>query len=120
MSTNTEEAPANSFIKTLAELRKGAVLNQLSETLAEVNRAVMEHRKGGEVIIKLKLTPSGEEMINVKASISTKLPVAESKDTAFFVDDDGNLSRNNPNQSEFNLKALESPTLNKEHKVKTA
>lgn len=84
------------FPVTLSSVRKGALVNELTEKLAEVVAAVMQFEKPGELVLKLKVKPENAEMVILSDEITTKTPEADRPPTWFFANDDGGLTRERP------------------------
>jgi hypothetical protein len=86
------------FSDVLRELDKGRVHTELSERLQEVIEAVMGVRKSGTVQLTLKVDAAkGDAMVEVVASVAAKKPRV-ARTSMFYVDDEHNLSRTNPDQ----------------------
>lgn len=85
---------------TIRSIDKGRAASELETALAEVAKAVMEFRLKGEISIKLTFKPSGDGM-ETTMKITPKAPKRELKPAIFFVDEEGKLSRDDPNQPEL-------------------
>lgn len=97
-----EDLPKNSFLRTLAELRKGGAVTDASNDLAAVVKAVRKTGRPGELTIKLKVRAHADgETITIEDSIAPKAPRKATKATSFFDGEDGVLSRENPDQPEM-------------------
>lgn len=101
--TTEELIVANSFCRTIGELRRGQTVTEASSDLAELVKKVQETGRPGELILKLKIRPSADgESVGIEDEVSTKMPRKAKKATTFYyADDDGSLSRENPNQREM-------------------
>lgn len=93
-------------LDVLAELRRGRCQADLSEALHEVLAACMATGKPGEVVLKLRINPQkvGDfetPRIDVTDQIGTKKPQKSVHPSTFFLTDDGNPVRRDPNQDEF-------------------
>jgi hypothetical protein len=99
-----ETAPVNTFATTLAQLGKGASLAELSAELTKVVTAVRTTHKAAELKYKIKIVPvkgtDGTQVI-VTDDVSVKMPSNDRKPTLFFTDEDGSLSRKDPNQRDW-------------------
>ncbi len=93
------------FSQVMAALRNGMTQEELNDTMQEVVEAVKEHRKAGEITIKLKITPNADTVF-VSDTITAKKPEPERSKTIFFTDDHGNLLRRDPNQHELPLREV--------------
>lgn len=88
---------------TLREIRKGAVVDQASVKLADLVCAVTEHGKAGSLTIKLDVKPQEGDrgLVTVTASLKVVRPEAGIPDAIFYVDGEGGLHRNDPDQGDF-------------------
>lgn len=94
------------FADTLRELDKGRVHAELGERLQEVLAAVMDVRKAGVIQLTIKLNPSkAPDMVEVSGVVTAKTPRA-GRTSMFFVDDEHNLTRDNPHQPALPLTGL--------------
>jgi hypothetical protein len=91
-----ENAYSQPFPVTLAAVRKGALVNELTEKLAEVVAAVMQFEKPGELKLVLKVKPENAEMVIISDELTVKAPEADRPPTWFFATDDGGLTRDRP------------------------
>lgn len=89
------------FTETLTALRKGQCLIEADEALRQLAKACMETGKKGTLTLTLTLKPGDEESVTVLDDVSPKLPKPDTRGSNLFVDEDGNLSRNNPRQLEM-------------------
>jgi hypothetical protein len=103
MSEAEEPRHVRPFAEWLQEHRKGNLHIELGEALNELAEAVTLHGKGGELHLVLKLKPAGraDDMVIVADDVRLKLPRPEREEAVFFVDQDSNLSRRNPNQADL-------------------
>jgi hypothetical protein len=91
-------------VENLRLLNKGKLLDQLSEKMRNVLIACKEHMKAGTVNLQITFSPEPKSegaQIFVSAKIDSKAPSATPKKSLFFMDDDGKLVRNDPNQTTF-------------------
>ena len=95
------------FADVLAELSKGRVHAEASAKLQELIAAVADVRKGGTLTLQVKVTPDkGTEMIRVSATVASKIPIRD-RESLFFVDDQHNLTRDNPNQPHLPMQVVD-------------
>ena len=90
----------------LREIRKGRPVEEATQALADVVRAVDETGRAGTVTIKLTVAASkhgGPEKI-IKCDVSAKKPIAEIAPAVFFSDQEGDLHRYDPRQEEMELR----------------
>jgi len=103
-----QKAPeARPFTQFVQEQRRGALHQELSEHLAETVNAVMEHAKAGQVTIVLKIKPAGDGMVQIFDEVKVRLPEGEKPPSIFFVDERGNVQRQDPRQAELPLRNIE-------------
>lgn len=92
-------------LETLAKLRGGALMDNLSIALNEVVAAVRdcESGKGGHVNLKIKIEPVKKfpGAVSLQAIVDTKCPVDPPQSDLMFYDDDGNLHTKNPRQRDI-------------------
>lgn len=93
-------------LDVLAELRRGKCHADLSEALHEVLQACQATGKKGEIVLKLTINPQkvGDfetPRIEVTDQIGTKKPTKTVMPSTFFLTDDGNPVRRDPNQDAF-------------------
>lgn len=91
------------FTDILRDIRRGRVVDALTEELAEVVRAVKDTDKAGSLTLKLDIKPQGKdgEQVVLSAKISKSVPMAPLPDAIFFADIEGDLLRDDPNQREM-------------------
>lgn len=91
----------------IQNLRKGEFADDLSEHIANVSKAVQETQKPGKITITIKVKPTGGNAIMIEDKIVSAAPEGDPMRAVFYVDDEGNLERNDPNQRELPLRAVE-------------
>src|SRR5580704_8181361 len=96
----------------LRDIRKGRPVEEATQALADVVRAVDETGKEGSVTVTLKIKPSkhGGPEKTLIAEVKAKKPVADIAPAVFFSDEDGDLHRVDPKQEEMRLEEA-NPTL---------
>lgn len=84
----------------LREMRRGRIVDDATEALTEVVRAVDATNKAGSVTIKLTIKPSkdGGTEKTLTASVSHSVPRPDLPDAVFFSNADGDLVRDDPDQ----------------------
>ncbi len=90
----------------LRDIRRGRPVEEATNALADVVRAVDETGKEGSVTITLKVKPAkhGGPEKTLVCDVKAKKPIAEIAPAVFFSDSDGDLHRVDPNQEEMDLK----------------
>lgn len=85
------------FFETLRELREGKTLDELAIQLNAVMEGVLEHGKAGEVCLKIKIKPLGNQSISgavvMIPKVTSVVPQAAVEGTLFFSDADHNPTR---------------------------
>lgn len=99
------KADPRPFTGFLQEQRRGALHTELSQALADVCAAVVEHGKVGEITLKLRVKQTGD-MVQITDGLTIKAPQGEKAPSIFYVDENGNVSRTDPRQPELPLNAV--------------
>ena len=96
----------------LRDIRKGAAVEEASNALADVVRAVDETGKDGSVTIVLKIKPAkhGGPEKTLLAEVKSKKPIADIAPAIFFSNEGGDLHRYDPRQEEMSLEAAPMPS----------
>jgi hypothetical protein len=94
-----EAAQARPFADVLSEISKGVVADDAATQLARVVAAVKATGKKGKVTISIAVAPfpGNEEIVKVSGTVAASTPKAEAPTSIFYQDEDGNLTRNDPN-----------------------
>lgn len=89
------------FLDIITHYRRGTLNKKINDKLAELAKICRETNKGGEITIKLKLKPSksGGNEFTWAGSVTSKLPEQLIPEAVFFIDEKGNVSRDDPAQS---------------------
>jgi hypothetical protein len=104
-----EKTVNNSFELTLREMRAGQVVSDLSDELGKVIEAVRVTGKAGELQLRIKVKPASKGDINtvmVEDKIDSKLPRPERPQTIFFTTEANGLQRQDPRQTEMELRVV--------------
>jgi hypothetical protein len=108
-----EKHPSNGFNTVLAEVRRGEVLDELSQALKQTVAAVRATGKKGKLTLELAISPVtkgeiGESIATyITADVQTKLPRPDKKASIFFTTSDDHLQRTDPNQKELELRTVQ-------------
>jgi hypothetical protein len=95
------------FGAVVQEQRNGLLHSELSEKLADLVGAVLEHEKPGALTLTIKVTPNKDgSSLLVTDDVKVKAPAAPRRPSVFFADSHGNLSRRDPRQPELPLREL--------------
>lgn len=102
---NIDETEVSPFAQFLLDQREGETHKELSQFLADVSEAVLEHGGRGTIVLKIVVMPLGhEKRLVVKDEIKVTLPKRIKDSCIFFYDDRlRGLSRRDPRQGELNL-----------------
>lgn len=97
------------FPVTLAAVRKGALVNELTEELARIVAGVVQMEKPGTLTLKLTVKPAAEnsEMVVITDELTVKVPQPDRPPTWFFATDDGGLARKSPTQDDLPFRPVE-------------
>lgn len=91
--------------QVLNEIDKGRFAAEVSRATVELVTAIRATRKKGSVSITLEITPDkhDENAVEVKPTFVVKVPRPTGRPAIFFVNEHGDLVRENPNQGEMEL-----------------
>jgi hypothetical protein len=87
----------------MRDIKKGRLVEEATAALAEVVRCVDELHKPGSVSITITVKPGDGNEKTLQATLSIKKPARDIPPAIFFSDDDGDLHRSDPRQSEMEL-----------------
>lgn len=95
------------FAAFVQEHRNGGLHGELSDLLAELVLATLEHGKKGSLTVKLEVTPNADGVtVTITDTVAVKEPEKNRGAGIWFADEDGNLSRRNPYQQELPLREV--------------
>jgi hypothetical protein len=105
------------FVRPFAEfLHKhnyGITHDQMSKGLHDLLESVKEVGKPGSVTLSINVKPIGkgdERQVMVGAVVKVKSPESRAAEQFYWLDDEGNLSRNDPRQPELPLQDVSRPS----------
>ncbi len=103
------------FASVMAALNGGATLTELDDSLRQVTEAVGRLSQKGKLTLELTIAPAGTgvgdvPLYSVVADVTTKAPRVARKAQTFFADENNNLTRRSPKQTEMRLHAVETPS----------
>lgn len=86
----------------------GRLHAEAGSSLAELIAAVRATGKAGTLALTIKVEPmkGNERMVTVAGSTAVKLPKGQAPTSAYFVAEDGTLSRNDPAQQMLPLREV--------------
>lgn len=98
-----DEQVVRPFADFMRELARGRVHEELSEQLHELLAAVRDTAKPGTLTLTLKVNPvrGSERQIMIADKVEAKLPKPDQAPTLWFIDNNGNPSREDPQQMRF-------------------
>lgn len=94
------------FAEVLMQQARGRTHDDLSQSLHQLIAAVQETGKGGKLQLTIDVKPlkGDTNTLAVTASTACKLPQVDQPSSIFFVDGEGNLTRNDPRQMSLPLR----------------
>lgn len=94
-----KESPRLDYAVFIAQLNNGLSNEELTETLRDAVKRTQATGKPSVITHKIGVAlVKGTTTITVADQISVKLPEFDRPSSVFFADDEGNLTRENPNQ----------------------
>lgn len=100
-----EERRVRPFADVLVELNRGRTHAELSKDLQDLIAAVMDTGRKGTLTVQLTVAKSkASGQVEVIDNVVTKLPRPDRAASIFYVDDDANLTRTDPNQPELPIR----------------
>lgn len=94
------------FADVVRDLAGGRIYEDLGTQLGETVSAVLETGKVGELSLKLTIKPNSEGSVLVTAAVKQKIPEPTLGSTLFFATTTGSLLRNDPRQTEMQLREV--------------
>lgn len=93
----------------LRDVRKGAAVEEATNALSDVVRAVDETGKKGAVTIVVNVVPAphGGPEKQIIVEVKSKKPIASIAPAVFFSDQDGDLHRADPTQEDMKFAPAE-------------
>lgn len=98
------------FTDTLASLRYGSLVDELTTKMAELVAACEEHQKPGVLTLKIGLRPGKAGQMEVYDDVVLSLPKGEKGCSIMFVTPEGSLQREDPRQMKLGLKTVDMDT----------
>lgn len=114
MNKPVEDPVIRPFADALREMQSGRTHTELSEQLHELIARVRDTGKKGSLTLTITVAPvknASENTLTVSDIVTAKLPAHDRRVSLFYADADGNLTRRDPNQLEFeSLREVPAPT----------
>jgi hypothetical protein len=98
----------------------GQTHDELTRGLHDLLQAVQTVGKGGSLAVKVTAKPVGrgdERQVTVSIATKVTLPEMGSLEAIYWIDDDGNLTRNDPRQQTLPLQVVERPAATEARQV---
>lgn len=103
--TTTEPKQTRPFADVLLDMNRGRTHNEASSRLQDLVEAVMATGKKGQMVLVINVSKSkAHGQVEITDELRVKTPSADRAASIFFVTDDNNLSRTDPNQLELGLR----------------
>jgi len=95
-------------VSTIASMNAGKTSDDLDDAMREVVRAVVGSNQKGKVTLSLTIEPSGSgvgetPLYTVDADIKVVAPKKRRQKQSFFADENCNLTRREPGQTEMRM-----------------
>ena len=106
-TTKKADTPPNQAVNELSQflapLAEGTLVPDYVNKLHELVQAVGEVRSGGEIILKIKISPmrGTVNQMAVHSEVISKPPAAPKPMSLFFASENGGLHRSDPRQAVF-------------------
>lgn len=102
-----EDTHGGNFWGWLRDHKNGALHSELSEKLAELGLAVLEHEKQGSLTLTITVKPTKDGATTfVTDDVKSNVPTADRGGSIMFVDEDGSLVRQNPRQMSLPMRVV--------------
>lgn len=97
------------FAATLQEIDKGRVATDAGQQLHDLIEACLDTGKSGELVVKIrvKVLDADDRRMTVTGEVTSKVPRPDPRPAVFFADDDGNLTRTDPQQHQFDINPVQ-------------
>jgi hypothetical protein len=106
-----DERQTRPFADVLNSLRRGKTHREASARMAELVQAVAGTGKQGSITLTLKVSKSKVSgMVEIDDTVKVKLPEPPRDASMYFADDDGNLTKDDPRQTQLDFGPRAVPT----------
>ena len=97
------------FLDLLKLHRRGNCMDELSQSLRELNAAVQLTGKGGVITLKIAVKPNGgvNGAVQIKDDIKLALPKLDKGASLFYINAAGGLQKDDPDQTHLDLKVVQ-------------
>lgn len=101
-NTADDERVVRPFADFLREANRGRVHDELTEQFHAVLAAVKDTGKAGTLTLTLKVSKQKKTaMLEISDDVKAKIPQLDRPAQVWFLDSNGNVTRNNPEQLSF-------------------
>lgn len=101
-----DTSPAGNFLSLLQNKTGGVSLHDLDRELGDLVETVQQTGRPGVLTYKVKILPNAKKGVRVEDTVDVKKPKEELGISYFWVGSGGALLRNDPNQSELQLRTV--------------
>ena len=102
-----ETPTQNTYALLVAGQRDGDCLLEASEKLTDLVQKVRDRVRPGVITLKITISPAnGAKVVTITDEIIVKMPKEEKEATLMFTNEDGTLTRKNPDQKELVLREV--------------
>lgn len=98
--TPTPEQPIT-FLGFIQTHRRGEILTESDALMTEILTAIREHGGKGKLTLTVGLQMNKAGQIEIQPALKSEKPRRAMSSGLYFADDDGNLSRRDPNQEDW-------------------
>lgn len=99
---------SRNFSEIIAEVDSGALLDKLSDALSDVSKGVLETGKVGSLDLNIKVKLNKKNQVYFSATVRNKIPEEGIAEAVFFVSENGDLTRHDPEQADLFAGGLKS------------
>lgn len=99
---------ARPFFDVIRDLRRGMLLDECSDAMQEVVKAVDETGKPAKLTLEITVKPAARVggAVNVSDKVTVKLPALPNGETIMFMTPENNIVANDPKQQQLELKSV--------------
>ncbi len=101
MEQTQQSSEKQDFARTVAFLQGGATIHELTCALEELVAQCVLTGKKGQLQFTINVLPDGAGKVKVTDDVKVKAPKFPRKETVFFANEHGELSRKRPRQGEL-------------------
>jgi hypothetical protein len=94
----------------LREIAGGELVDELGDSIRDLNTAIEAAQKGGSITLKIDIKPAGRGSgaLEVSYNITTKKPQLAARASIMFGTPEGDLLATDPRQQQLDLKSVSS------------